>query len=125
MTATEPRYLIDTYLDFIAAEGLPVVESFGIDLLGVETKPWARMGPVNGSYVHTSGRGDFLNMYVLDLPPARATDRGGALEPGRLGVSGRDPGGGRAGPARDGVRRNGQPPPAHRPRAGGRGAQGE
>ena len=68
------RYLIDTYLDFIAAEGMPVVESFGIDLLGVETKPWARMGPVNGSYVHTSGRGDFLNMYVLDLPPARATD---------------------------------------------------
>ncbi len=71
----QARYLIDTYLDFIAAEGLPVVESFGIDLLGVETQPWARMGSVNGSYVHTSGRGDFLNMYVLDLPPARSTDQ--------------------------------------------------
>src|SRR6266851_760390 len=40
--ATSPRYLIDTYLDFVAAEGVPVVESFGIDLLGVETRPWAR-----------------------------------------------------------------------------------
>ena len=38
MTATEPRYLIDTYLDFIHAEGLPIVESFGVDLLGIETQ---------------------------------------------------------------------------------------
>src|SRR5437762_964957 len=43
MTAIDgqARYLIDTYLDFVAAEGVPVVESFGIDLLGVETSPWA------------------------------------------------------------------------------------
>src|ERR1700737_2803165 len=74
MTVTEPRYLIDTYLDFIHAEGLPIAEAFGIDLLRVETHPWARMGPVNGAYALTSGRGDFLDMYVLDLPPARATD---------------------------------------------------
>ena len=68
------QQLIDPYLEFIRAEGLPVVESFGIDLLGVETRPWARMGAVTGSYVHTSGRGDFLDMYVMDIPPARATD---------------------------------------------------
>ena len=74
MTVTEPRYLIDSYLDFIHAEGMPIVEGFGIDLLGVETKPWARLGPVDGSYVHTSGRGDFLDMYVLDIPPTRSTD---------------------------------------------------
>jgi hypothetical protein len=47
--ATPPRYLIDTYLDFIQAEGMPVIEGFGIDLLGVETRPWARLGPVNGN----------------------------------------------------------------------------
>src|SRR5437660_12919818 len=68
------RYLIDTYLDFIQAEGMPIVESFGIDLLKVETRPWPRMGPVNGAYALTSGRGDFIDMYVLDIPPARATD---------------------------------------------------
>src|SRR5947209_20326121 len=68
------RYLIDTYLDFIQAEGMPIVESFGIDLLKVETRPWPRMGPVHGAYALTSGRGDFIDMYVLDIPPGRATD---------------------------------------------------
>ena len=68
------RYLIDTYQEFIRAEGLPIVESFGIDLLEVPLKPWARMGPVNGAYALTSGRGDFLDMYVLELPPARSSD---------------------------------------------------
>src|ERR687885_433405 len=70
----EPRYLIDTYLDFIHAEGIPIAEGFGLDLLALETRPWPRMGPVNGSYALTSGRGDFIDMYVLDIPPARATD---------------------------------------------------
>jgi mannose-6-phosphate isomerase-like protein (cupin superfamily) len=69
-----PRYLIDTYLDFIHAEGLPIAEGFGLDLLRLETRPWPRMGAVNGSYALTSGRGDFLDMYVLDLPPGKASD---------------------------------------------------
>jgi gentisate 1,2-dioxygenase len=74
MTDTGPRYLIDTYQDFIRGEGIPIAEGFGIDLLQLDTRPWARMGPVNGSYALTSGRGDFLDMYVLDIPPARSTD---------------------------------------------------
>lgn len=65
---SEPRFLVDTYLDWVAKEGVPVVEAFGIDLLAVETKPWARTG-ARGAYVHTTGRGDFLNMYVLELGP--------------------------------------------------------
>jgi mannose-6-phosphate isomerase-like protein (cupin superfamily) len=69
-----PRYLIDTYLDFIHAEGMPIAEGFGLDLLSLETQPWPRMGSVNGSYALTSGRGDFLDMYVLDLPPGKASD---------------------------------------------------
>src|SRR5437879_173998 len=71
---TDTRYLIDTYLDFIHAEGIPIAEGFGLDLLWLDTRPWPRMGPVNGAYALTSGRGDFIDMYVLDLPPARATD---------------------------------------------------
>src|SRR5947209_6419369 len=53
---------------------MPIVESFGIDLLKVETRPWPRMGPVHGAYALTSGRGDFIDMYVLDLPPGKASD---------------------------------------------------
>jgi hypothetical protein len=47
----EPRYLIDTYLDWAAQEAIPVIEDFGVDLLAVETKPWARIG-ANGALVH-------------------------------------------------------------------------
>jgi len=38
----------------------------------VETKPWARMG-VNGAFAHLKGRGDFLAMYVIDIPKGGKT----------------------------------------------------
>lgn len=69
-----PRYLIDTYLDFIHTEGVPIVEGFGMNLLEVGVAPWPRLGSVKGAYALTSGRGDFIDMYVLELPPAGATD---------------------------------------------------
>jgi hypothetical protein len=34
----ETRFLIDTYLEWIKTEGIPIVEDFGIDLLTVEVK---------------------------------------------------------------------------------------
>ena len=45
----QPRYLIDTYLDFVRAEGVPIVEGFGLDLLSADVRPWPRMGSVNGA----------------------------------------------------------------------------
>ena len=73
---SEPRFLIDTYLDWVKTEGIPIVEDFGIDLLNVEVKPWARMGAL-GAYTLLKGRGDFIDTYVLEIPP------GGATEPQR------------------------------------------
>jgi quercetin dioxygenase-like cupin family protein len=71
----ETRFLIDTYLDWVAGDGVPVVEDFGLDLLGVETAPWPRMGgSARGAYVHVKGRGDFVNAYVCELPPGGQTD---------------------------------------------------
>lgn len=70
----EARFLVDTYREFIERDGIPIVEGFGIDLLHVETKPWARLG-ARGAYALTSGRGDFLDMFVLEIPP------GGHSEP--------------------------------------------
>ncbi|HLG72698.1 MAG TPA: hypothetical protein VK009_19950 [Chloroflexota bacterium] len=64
----ETRFLVDTYQEFIQKEGIPIVEDFGIDLLAVETKPWPRMGG-NGAYTLMKGRGDFLDTYILDIPP--------------------------------------------------------
>ena len=66
--AHEPKFLCDPYLDWAEAEGIPMVEDFGVDLNEVETRPWARMG-LDGALVHLKGRGDFLCVFVLDLPP--------------------------------------------------------
>ena len=66
--AHDPKFLCDPYLDWAEAEGIPMVEDFGVDLNEVETRPWARMG-LDGALVHLKGRGDFLCVFVLDLPP--------------------------------------------------------
>lgn len=64
----QARYGIDPYLEWIEAEGIPVVEDFAIDLFAVETKPWARAG-VKGAAVHLKGRGDSANMFLYELAP--------------------------------------------------------
>src|ERR1700730_2016088 len=68
----QPRYGVDAYLDWVAQEGIPVVEDYAIDLFKVATAPWSRYG-VNGAAVHLKGRGDFANMFVLDIAPGRST----------------------------------------------------
>ena len=68
----ETKFLIDTYLEWVKNEGIPVVEGFGIDLLQVEVKPWARLGAL-GACALLKGRGDFLDMQVLELPPGGET----------------------------------------------------
>src|SRR5437762_10441200 len=68
----ETRFLIDTYLEWIKTEGIPIVEDFGIDLLTVEVKSWARRGAL-GAYTLLKGRGDFIDTYVLEIPPGGAT----------------------------------------------------
>jgi quercetin dioxygenase-like cupin family protein len=68
------KFLINSHQEFIERDGIPIVESFGINLLDVETKPWARMGDkVHGAYTLAAGRGDFLDMYVLDMPPGTSS----------------------------------------------------
>src|SRR5438477_8655338 len=64
-----PKMLLDPYAAWAAAEGVPITENFGVDLLGVATAPWPRFG-TDGGIVHLKGRGDFVSMFVLDLAPA-------------------------------------------------------
>ena len=75
MTTTESqvRFLTNPYLQWANGEGIPIVEDFGVDLLAVETAPWARTG-VDGAFVHVKGRGDFIDVVVLELPPGAATE---------------------------------------------------
>ena len=69
---TSARYGIDAYLDWVNQEGIPVVEDYGIDLFQVETALWPRTG-IKGAAVHLKGRGDFANMFLLDVAPGAST----------------------------------------------------
>ena len=69
---TEARFLYDPYLAWVENEGVPVTEDFGIDLLKVPTAPWPRFG-VAGGVAHLKGRGDFISIFVLDIPPGGKT----------------------------------------------------
>ncbi len=70
--AAEPRFLVDPYLDWVKTEGIPIHEDFGFDLLSLDVRPWARTDAL-GAYAHARGRGDFVNLYVLEIPPDRQT----------------------------------------------------
>ena len=73
--ANNLRYLIDSYRDWMTGEGIPIVEGIAVDLNGVTTAPWARLGSgVRGAFVQLRGRGDFVGLHVIDIPPGGATD---------------------------------------------------
>jgi mannose-6-phosphate isomerase-like protein (cupin superfamily) len=73
MNASEsPRVGVDVYLEWLQGEAIPVTEDFGVDLMKVPTARWARYD-VAAAAVHLKGRGDFLNMFVFDIPASGAT----------------------------------------------------
>jgi quercetin dioxygenase-like cupin family protein len=71
-TPATPKLMRDPYLEWVQEEGIPIAEDFGVDLFALELKPWARFG-ANGAAVHLKGRGDFVSMFVLELPPATSS----------------------------------------------------
>jgi uncharacterized RmlC-like cupin family protein len=70
--AEEPKFLFDPYLDWIEGEGIPVTEDFGVDLLKVETSSWARLD-AKGAAVHLKGRGDYISIFLIDIPAGSKT----------------------------------------------------
>ncbi len=69
------RYLIDSYLEWTKDQAIPVVEGIAVDLNKVETAPWARLGGgCKAAFVHLRGRGDFVALQVIDIPPGARTD---------------------------------------------------
>ncbi|MGB3483563.1 MAG: hypothetical protein WBB07_15275 [Mycobacterium sp.] len=69
---SDSKYLLDPYLDWANAEGIPIHSDFGLDLLALETAPWDRYG-AHGCFAHLIGRGDFITNYVLEVKPGRET----------------------------------------------------
>jgi uncharacterized RmlC-like cupin family protein len=69
----EAKFLFDPYLDWAQGEGPPIVKGLGVDLLAVGTEAWPRMG-TDGAFVHLQGRGDFVSVFVIDIPPGGKTE---------------------------------------------------
>jgi len=73
--ASKPRYLIDSYREWAAHQHVPIVEGVALDLTAVETAPWPRLGGgCHAAFIELRGRGDFVGLTVIDIPPGGATD---------------------------------------------------
>jgi len=71
----ELRYLIDTYLDWTKRQQVPIVEGIAVDLHTVETAPWARLGgQCEAAFIQLRGRGDFIGLHLIEIPPGGHTD---------------------------------------------------
>ena len=66
------KYLVDPYLNWANAEGVPIVEGATLDLLALETKPWARFG-MNGAICHVEGRCDYLSAFLFELTSGQSS----------------------------------------------------
>ena len=68
----QARYGINSYQEWLKAEGLRVVEGLAIDCTEVETAEWPRVG-TRAAALHLDGRGDFCNMLLYELGPGQST----------------------------------------------------
>lgn len=65
-----PRYMVDSFREWALKEGPPIHEDFGVDLLTLETRAWPRLGDsCKGAFVCLKGRGDWMQVFLLDIPP--------------------------------------------------------
>ncbi|MFN0071650.1 MAG: cupin domain-containing protein [Chloroflexota bacterium] len=69
-------YQVDSYLNFVKSEDIPIYDVYAVDTLTVELEPWERVGGL-GAYIHLAGRSDYLSCYVSEIPA------GGHLKPER------------------------------------------
>ena len=68
----EPLFLHDPYLAWVENEGCPVTEDFFVNIHDVETGPWPRIEAKAG-FVHLKGRGGFVSVFAIDIPPGGRT----------------------------------------------------
>src|SRR4051794_12102642 len=63
------------YERWMAEEGLPVVDAFGItDVMAVPRGDWPRMG-ARGAFMQLAGMEGITGLYVCEIPPGQSTRR--------------------------------------------------
>jgi mannose-6-phosphate isomerase-like protein (cupin superfamily) len=70
--AKSARLGLDPYSDWLKNEGLVTYEGLSCDLIAIETRAWPRYG-VKGAAIHLQGRGDFCNLFAIDIPGGTST----------------------------------------------------
>ncbi len=63
-----PFYQVNTYLEWVKTEGVPIVEAYAVDCLSQPLEPSPRLGGL-GAYIHLVGRGDAATCYLAELLP--------------------------------------------------------
>jgi uncharacterized RmlC-like cupin family protein len=66
------KFLVDPYLEWTKRECVPIHEDFGFDLNRLAVDMWPRFG-VPGCIAHVKGRGDFMTLFVIEIPPGGKT----------------------------------------------------
>ncbi|MPZ70382.1 MAG: cupin domain-containing protein [Actinobacteria bacterium] len=66
------RWLVDPYMEWVQREGVPVVDGLSVDLTSIETSPWPRLD-ADCALIHLAARGDYVSVYVCDVPAGGAT----------------------------------------------------
>jgi mannose-6-phosphate isomerase-like protein (cupin superfamily) len=66
------RFAVNPYRDWVDKEGIPLAEGFAVNLMETPVGRWERYG-ANGSVVNVAGRGDFLDLWLIEVPPASET----------------------------------------------------
>jgi mannose-6-phosphate isomerase-like protein (cupin superfamily) len=70
--SAEPKFLYDPYLAWAERQGVPVTEDFFVNIHDVPTAPWP-MFDARGGIVHLKGRGDFVSVFAIEIPPGGRT----------------------------------------------------
>jgi len=73
-TSRRDKILLNPYRDWAKAQGIPIYEGFGVDLLALETSR-CDFTETNGALVHLNGRGDYASVFLIDIPEAGKTRR--------------------------------------------------
>jgi uncharacterized RmlC-like cupin family protein len=72
-TQPDYKFLVDSYREWVSGEGIPLAEGFAVDLRTLDVAPWSRLG-ARGAVVNVAGRGDFLDLWLIELPPGGEAD---------------------------------------------------
>jgi mannose-6-phosphate isomerase-like protein (cupin superfamily) len=62
----DTKFMVDPYLNWVKAEGAPIVSAQALDLFAVEVNHWPRFG-MKGAVCHIDGRCDFLTAFLFEL----------------------------------------------------------